>query len=138
MVVDAAAADGAGAGAGGAVANTGAADLIAAMRESLSNANSQAVGDITIPVYIGNERIEEIVVKANKAYLPILTENVPAGARLNIIFDEGTSTGISSVNTENLNKNNDVYNLNGQRVENMKKGGLYIVNGKKVFMKGQR
>ena len=78
------------------------------------------------------------VVKANKAYLPILTENVPAGARLNIIFDEGTSTGISSVNTDNLNKNNDVYNLNGQRVENMKKGGLYIVNGKKVFMKGQR
>lgn len=78
------------------------------------------------------------VVKANKAYLPILTENVPAGARLNIIFDEGTPTGISSVNTDNLNKNNDVYNLNGQRVENMKKGGLYIVNGKKVFMKGQR
>ena len=57
----------AGAGAGGAAANTGAADLIAAMRESLSNANSQAAGDITIPVYIGNERIEEIVVKANKA-----------------------------------------------------------------------
>jgi uncharacterized protein YjdB len=78
------------------------------------------------------------VVKANKAYLPILTENVPAGARLNIIFDDETPTGISSVNTDNLNKNNDVYNLNGQRVENMKKGGLYIVNGKKVFMKGQR
>ena len=57
----------AGAGAGGSAANTGAADLIAAMRESLSSANSQAAGDITIPVYIGSERIEEIVVKANKA-----------------------------------------------------------------------
>ena len=79
------------------------------------------------------------VVKANKAYLPILTDNIPAGARLNIIFDEeDTPTGISSVNNENLNQRKDVYNLNGQRVENMKKGGLYIVNGKKVFMKGQR
>ena len=57
----------AGAGAGASAANTGAADLLSAMRESLSNANSQAAGDITIPVYIGNERIEEIVVKANKA-----------------------------------------------------------------------
>lgn len=57
----------AGAGAGSAGANTGAGDLIAALRESLSNANSQAAGDITIPVYIGSERIEEIVVKANKA-----------------------------------------------------------------------
>lgn len=79
------------------------------------------------------------VVKANKAYLPVLTEGISAGARLNIIFDEeDTPTGISSVNNENFNQRKDVYNLNGQRVENMKKGGLYIVNGKKVFMKGQR
>ena len=31
--------------------------------------------------------------------------------------------------------NGEVYNLNGQRVDNLKKGGLYIVNGKKVVIK---
>ena len=58
---------GAGANAGAVAGNSGVAELVSAVRESLSKSNGDAAGDITIPVYIGSERIEEIVVKANKA-----------------------------------------------------------------------
>jgi hypothetical protein len=45
----------------------GVADMVSAIRESLSGIKGEAAGDTIIPVYIGSERIEEIVVKANKA-----------------------------------------------------------------------
>ena len=56
-----------------------------------------------------------------------------AGARISI-FDE--ATGISRIYDadEVFGKDAKVYNLNGQKVENAKKG-LYIVNGRKVVVK---
>lgn len=46
-----------------------------------------------------------------------------------------TATGISTVKTaDQLQQQNVIYNLNGQRVDGAKKG-LYIVNGKKVVLK---
>lgn len=48
-------------------------------------------------------------------------------------FDE--TTGINAVNgSESMVNGSEIYNLNGQRVENPTKG-LYIVNGKKVVIK---
>ena len=52
---------------------------------------------------------------------------------LDIVFDEGQTTGIQNVNTSTLN-NAEYYNLAGQRVVQPTKG-LYIVNGKKVIIK---
>ena len=47
-------------------------------------------------------------------------------------FDDDTTTGISE---ERRVKNEEsVYNLSGQRVEKPKKGGLYIVGGKKLII----
>ncbi len=45
----------------------GIAEMISAIQESISGLKGEAAGDTVIPVYIGSERIEEIVVKANKA-----------------------------------------------------------------------
>ena len=65
-------------------------------------------------------------IPAGKAYL-----NAPSnGARLTIIFDE--TTGISSVNADGMDAS--VYKLNGQRMQNAKKG-LNIINGRKVVIK---
>ena len=70
-----------------------------------------------------------ITILAGKAYL-----NVDgAGARL-MIFDDGETTGISSVLRQQA-RDGRVYNLNGQRVENPKKGQLYIINGKQTVVK---
>lgn len=52
-----------------------------------------------------------------------------ANARLSFFDFDGT-TLIKTVELQN-NADGTVYNLNGQRVENMKKGNLYIINGKK-------
>ena len=54
---------------------------------------------------------------------------VGANARMSFFDFDGT-TLIKTVELQN-NADGTVYNLNGQRVENMKKGNLYIINGKK-------
>ena len=84
----------------------------------LSNGSFVKISDGTLP--------------ANKAYLPILTTNVPSNARLSIIFEDET-TGISNVESPMMNVEG-YYNLAGQKVAQPTKG-LYIVNGKKVIIK---
>ena len=69
---------------------------------------------------------------AGKAFLRT-TLDVPAGARLAMVFDDNETTGISTVQGSRFMVNG-YYNLSGQRVENPTKG-LYIVNGKKVVIK---
>ena len=71
-----------------------------------------------------------ITILAGKAYLKV---RGGAGARL-MIFDDGETTGISSVLRQQA-RDGRVYNLNGQRVENPKKGQLYIINGKQTVVK---
>ena len=46
---------------------------------------------------------------------------------------EGTTTGIDNVNRETIT-NNRYYDLQGRKVLNPAKG-LYIINGKKIFVK---
>lgn len=70
-----------------------------------------------------------IEIPAGKAYLKV----AGAGARL-MIFDDGETTSISSVLRQQA-RDGRVYNLNGQRVENPKKGQLYIINGKQTVVK---
>ena len=59
---------------------------------------------------------------------------VPASASARLsIYDE--ATGITTILGSNeVLKDNRVYNLNGQKIQNAKKG-LYIVNGRKVVIK---
>ena len=76
----------------------------------------------------------EAPMKSTRAYLVLDT---PAGGSTKSIvtFDDGEATGISSMNNEQLTINNDeVYDLSGRRVVQPTKG-MYIVNGKKVFVK---
>lgn len=70
-------------------------------------------------------------VAANRAYL-----TADDGlSRLAISFNEDETTGIDSVVSQETKVTDNVYyNINGQRVASPRKG-LYIVNGKKVFIK---
>lgn len=68
---------------------------------------------------------------ANKAYLNIPTGGSPARF-LVFNFDDDNETGITDMETGNLNgENNEIYDFSGRRVRKVQKG-LYIVNGKKV------
>ena len=79
-------------------------------------------------------KINSGTVPAHKAYLPILTDNLPSASRLSIVF-ENEETGIKSMTDSGKFLDNTVYNLRGQRVDSPTKGGLYIVNGRKVVIK---
>lgn len=77
-------------------------------------------------------------IKAYRAYLNV----APTSAHgLEILFDEGETTGIGEVNEVrevNEVKDNSIYDLQGRRVANGQKPkakGLYIVNGRKVVIK---
>ena len=64
-------------------------------------------------------------IPAGKAYLTS-TSGVKG-----FIFNEDTSTGIDNINT-NLNHNDKIYNLAGQRLQKAQKG-VNIINGKKTL-----
>ena len=80
--------------------------------------------------YWGADNGGAFKVKAGTAYLAVPTSDANAKC---FTFDGGT-TGINEVTT-NDSKVKNIYNLNGQRVENMSHAGLYIVNGKKVVIR---
>lgn len=82
----------------------------------------------------------EVTVGANKAYInvsEITNSSSSAKSRVSIDFEGGQATGIAAIeNNDAVNAitNAAIYNLNGQRVMNPTRG-IYIVNGKKLFIK---
>lgn len=81
---------------------------------------------------IGFYKANNQKVAKNRAYLPV--SGGSDGARLTIVFaDDATGIDASLVNSEEVS-NEEIYNLNGQRVVNAKKG-LYIIGGKKKVIK---
>jgi hypothetical protein len=72
---------------------------------------------------------------AGKAYLPLPTASLPSSVReFSLIFDDEETTGVTNIRTKKADVRDEYYNLAGQRVAQPTKG-LYIVNGKKVFIK---
>lgn len=61
-------------------------------------------------------------------------DDVPADARIALFGEDDVPTGIRFIDCAAERSAEGVYNLNGQRVQNVKKG-LYIQNGRKVVIK---
>ena len=89
---------------------------------------------------MGFVRVKTPVVRQNKCYLPVLSSfyNSSASARqsddFGIVFVEGESNDVKSLLYDGSPSNGDYYDLLGRRVKPVGKG-LYIHNGKKVFVK---
>ena len=78
---------------------------------------------------------DEMKLGAKKAYLQLPKSFMTAAAarELNLVFEDDSTTDISEFILLNNGKaGNRIYNLNGQQVDNMRKG-VYIVNGRKVM-----
>ena len=80
--------------------------------------------------------------KGHQGYLPIKIEKTTtgnsAGARFSLVIVDGDEiTGVSSL--ESVTEDNGrFYNLNGQQLDGTpNRSGLYIVNGKKVYIKNK-
>ena len=71
-----------------------------------------------------------VTIPAGKAYLEIIESKAPVKG----FFALGdVADAINNILVETANGN--IFNIAGQKVQNITKGGLYIVNGKKVFVK---
>lgn len=72
--------------------------------------------------------------KANRAYLPI--DNLPAAlqgsASFRFVFNN--TTAVDEL-VEQRVENNDIYDLTGRRINEITKAGIYIIGGRKVFVK---
>ena len=91
-----------------------------------------------------------IGLRANSAYLQLPTEIVKpqgaSGAKYTFVFADyddifgddfdGVATGIEGATPNRQNEKNVWYNMNGQKLNGVPTtGGIYILNGKKVFVK---
>jgi len=74
---------------------------------------------------------DKATMKGFRAYF----NGVPAGARVVFVGDDDTTSISEELRVNSEEFATAVYNLQGQKVENLKKGQLYIVNGKKTVIK---
>lgn len=97
---------------------------------SVSGAGKYVLTEKNGVALFGETSAAEATVPAGHAYL-----NLGASARTRqVIIKVGDdTTGISDIQAENGEQ--VIYNLRGQRVEKPTRGGIYIVNGKKVIIK---
>ena len=99
----------------------------------MSNYKFTITDDNTIPMFYPFK--DNTTFSAGKAYLQIPTVWLPASAQksISIRFDEGETTGIEELKEQSV-KSEDVYDLQGRKVENPT-CGIYIINGKKILVK---
>ena len=70
---------------------------------------------------------------STNAFRAFFEPSTPTAAKARAISIDGETTDINDIiiNDQKL-REQVIYNLNGQRLNNSERGGLYIINGKKV------
>ena len=116
--------------------------LVGTLEQTTVNSTDGAMSNYKFTITEGDEAPmfypfeDNTIFSAGKAYLQIPTAWLPATAQrsLSIRFDNGTTTDIEEIENESVCEQNVYYDLQGRKVENPTKG-IYIINGKKVFIK---
>ena len=62
-----------------------------------------------------------------------ITEEAMSRVRIRVMGEDDNETGIDEVKTANEELKSEIYDLSGRRMSAPAKGGVYIVNGKKVI-----
>ncbi|MBO7136932.1 MAG: hypothetical protein J6V92_00500, partial [Bacteroidaceae bacterium] len=102
-------------------------DLFAATADVTADGTQYCLANKTEGV--GFYQVESgVVIPAGKAYLVV---EAPAGQAKTFYGFDDNATGLNNVDA-NVNLNEAIYNLAGQRLSKMQKG-INIVNGKKIL-----
>lgn len=115
--------------------------LVGTLKQTTVNSTDGAMSNYKFTIADGDEAPmfypfeDNTTFSAGKAYLQIPTAWLPATAQksVSIRFDEGETTDIDEVKGES-GEVKTIYDLQGRVVENPT-SGIYIINGKKVFIK---
>ena len=117
--------------------------LVGTLEQTTVNSTDGAMSNYKFTITEGDEAPmfypfeDNTTFSAGKAYLQIPTAWLPATAQkaaLSIRFDNGTTTDIEEIENESVCGQNVYYDLQGRKVVNPT-NGIYIINGKKVFIK---
>ena len=87
--------------------------------------------------YITNGATATFKNNSHKAYLPVegnFGELLKKSNGFRFIFDDSIATVIDEMKTENGN-DKTIYDLQGRKLSEITEPGIYIINGKKVFVK---
>ena len=76
-----------------------------------------------------------IACKANKAFVVLPKKVVASIASLSLNYDEGETTEIEDIETGDVELIETVYDIQGRKLKDIAGPGVYIVNGKKIFVK---
>ncbi len=76
----------------------------------------------------------DVKMPANKAYLQILTASLTGSTRIGLLWDDSSMTAIDTTDADSPTTEGVLYDLQGRRVSNAGRG-LYIQNGRKIFIK---
>lgn len=97
--------------------------------------NRNASGDkVTVNGTTNHNESGYVQCNANKAYLMVPEENAQAAAAMFGFHFGGNTTDIDSINAV-ADTYDNVYDLQGRKLEEITSPGIYIVNGKKVLVK---
>ena len=116
--------------------------LVGTLKQTTVNSTDGAMSNYKFTITAGDEAPmfypfeDNTTFSAGKAYLQIPTAWLPATAQkaaLSIRFDNGLTTDIEDIE-EGAWEENTYYDLQGRKVANPS-NGIYIINGKKVFVK---
>ena len=76
-----------------------------------------------------------IACKANKAFVVLPKKVVASISSLSLNYDEGETTEIEDIETGDVELIETVYDILGRKLKDIAGPGVYIVNGKKIFVK---
>lgn len=110
-------------------------ELLGTVAASYITADAYALGlvDGEVGFYTATKNQQEGASWLNNGFKAYLPKNQGASLALRFNFG-GNTTAIESV-LIGADANAPIYDLSGRRVNNAVKGGIYIVNGKKVYIK---
>ena len=74
---------------------------------------------------------------ANKAYLPVsaIPDSAQGAASYSFSFDWAGTTAIENIEVKNPMADGAIYDLTGRKINSIAVTGIYIINGKKVFVR---
>lgn len=105
-------------------------DFVGVYKETTNNA-----GDYIVQGGEFRQADESNSVLPFRAYLKLKGTTPARSLNFVVVEDGGSTTGIDAAEISGLETVEGIYNLNGQKVETLKRGGLYIINGKKVVLR---